>query len=116
MDCEKIIKKNSKLIIGAALIGQAFVCFVMFLAFMKKNKGLSGAFFSLGLLGGLSGAWMLYNEYKAIELEKSNYDCSCDCECDCDECNDDECLDKSDLFDEEDSSDIDCSIESEDDK
>ena len=84
--------KNSKFIAGVCFLAQSFTCFIMGLIYLKKKKSLSGTFFALGAVGGIAGAWMLYDECKKISDSKLF---------DLDECDDDEfCLDD-ELFEEE---------------
>ncbi len=78
--------KKSKFIAGICFIAQAFTCLVLALVYGKKKKSLSGTFFALGAVGGIAGAWLLYDECKKVSESKLfDLDC-CDCEdedCDC---------------------------------
>ena len=72
--------KKSKIISGICLIAQSFVCIVMaFISLKKKNKGLFATLLALGGVGGLTGAWLLYDECKNVSESKlfdlDNADC-----------------------------------------
>lgn len=93
--------RKPKMIIGITLIVQSITMFVLFLAFMNKNKKqLAGTFLTVGIIGGLTGAWILYLEYleneKQRHMEKIDncYECDGD---DCDMCDEYEGFD---MFDE----------------
>ncbi len=80
--------KESKFIAGVCLLAQSFTCLIMALVYGKKKKGLSGTFFALSAVGGLAGAWMLYDECKKLSESKLFDLDSCDCEeedCQCNE-------------------------------
>ena len=80
--------KNSKFIAGVCLLAQSFTCLILALVYGKKKKGLSGTFFALSAVGGLAGAWMLYDECKNLSESKLFDLDSCDCEdedCQCNE-------------------------------
>ena len=97
--------KKSKFIAGIAFIAQSFTCFVMFLAYIKKKKGLGSTFLALSFVGGIAGLWLLYDEYKNMSESKLFDMESCDGD-------DEDCEDyEDDLLPEDDGcDDIDMSI------
>ena len=62
--------KKSKFIAGVCFLAQSFTCLIMGLIYMKKKKSLSGTFFALGAVGGIAGAWLLYDECKQLSDSK----------------------------------------------
>lgn len=79
--------RKSNLIIGISLVIQSITMFILFLSFMNKNKKqLAGTFLTVGIIGGVVGAWMLYLEYvenaKQRHIAKMDacYECGEDCE------------------------------------
>lgn len=97
--------KNSKFIAGVCLLAQSFTCLILALVYGRKKKGLSGTFFALSAVGGLAGAWMLYDECKNLSESKLFDLDSCDCE-------DEECS-CGELFDEDAEEEINFSFEEE---
>ncbi len=73
--------KKSKIISGVCLILQSFVSLVTAFICLKKHKGLAGALFALSAVGGIAGAWLMYDECKNVS-ESKLFDLD---ECDCDD-------------------------------
>lgn len=92
--------KKSKVIAGICFIAQAFTCLVLALVYGKKKKALSGTFLALGAVGGIAGAWLLYDECKKVSDSKL-FDLEC-CDCEDEDCNE--------LFSDLDEEDINFSI------
>lgn len=97
--------KKSKVIAGICFLAQSFTCLVLALVYGKKKKALGGTFLALGAVGGLAGAWLLYDECKKVSDSKL-FDLEC-CDCEDEECGD--------LFDElEGEEDVDFNVVDED--
>ena len=58
------MNKRFRLITAICLIAQAFTSFVLSFVYANRKKELSHAFLGLGILGGLGGAFLLYQDYK----------------------------------------------------
>lgn len=97
------MSRKTKFIIAICLVAQSFTSFVLSFVYADKKKDLSKAFLGFGILGGLGGAYLLYNEYLETQNDKLAFD-GCDwCSDDCDLCEDD-------LFDEANADDINVTI------
>lgn len=94
--------KRVKFIAGIALIVQAITSFILFLSFYSKKKSASNTMLIVSCLSGLSGAWLMYDDYRENKYKYLEH---------CDGClddYDDYCCEE--LFDEGDV-DIECTIE-----
>lgn len=82
------MSKRTRFIIAICLVAQSFTSFVLSFVYADRKKDLSRAFLGLGILGGLGGAYLLYNEYMEAKNDKLAFDgaewCDDDCDC-CDE-------------------------------
>ncbi len=103
------MSRKTKFIIAICLVAQSFTSFVLSFIYADKKKDLSKAFLGFGILGGLGGAYLLYNEYLEAQNDKLAFEgcdwCSDDCDC-CDE----------DFFDEANADDINITIADEEEK
>ena len=83
--------RKSKFIVAICLVAQSFTSLVLSFVYANRKKELSKIFLGLGILGGLGGAYLLYNEYLETKNDKLAFDgdewCSEDCDC----CDDDFC-------------------------
>lgn len=96
--------KKTKSILAACLVAQSMLCFVLSLIYMKTKKGVSKTCLALGIVGGLAGGALMFDEYrKELEKRRALLD-----DLDYEE-------DYDDYFDEELAEDIDCSIQGDDD-
>lgn len=82
------MSRKTKFIIAICLVAQSFTSLVLSFVYADRKKELSRAFLGLGILGGLGGAYLLYNEYMEAKNDKLAYDgaewCSDSCDC-CDD-------------------------------
>ena len=78
--------RKTKFIVAICLLAEAFTSVVLSLIYAERKKDLSRALFSVGLLSGLGGAYLLYKEYRDAKNEKFVCDgddwCSDDCDFD----------------------------------
>lgn len=97
------MSRKTKFIVAICLVAQSFTSLVLSFIYADKKKDLSKAFLGFGILGGLGGAYLLYNEYLEAQNDKLAFE-GCDwCSDDCDCCEDD-------LFDEASADDINITI------
>ena len=100
------MSRKTRFIIAICLVAQSFTSFVLSFVYLDRKKELSKAFLGLGILGGLGGAYLLYNEYQDAKNDRLAFEgsdwCSDDCDC-CDE----------DFFSENDADDINFTISEE---
>ena len=77
--------RKTKFIIAICLVAEAFTTIVLSLIYAERRKELSRALFGVGLLSGLGGAYLLYQEYRQARDEKFVCEgddwCSDDCDC-----------------------------------
>ncbi len=79
------MNKKTKFIVAICLVAEAFTSIVLSLIFAERKKELSRALFGVGVLSGLGGAYLLYQEYRESLDEKFVCEgddwCSDDCDC-----------------------------------
>lgn len=99
------MSRKTRFIVAICLVAQSFTSLVLSFVYADRKKELSKAFLGLGLLGGLGGAYLLYNEYQDSKNDRLAFEgdewCSDECDC-CD-----------DFFDEADADDINFTISEE---
>ncbi len=101
------MSRKTKFIIAICLVAESFTTIVLSLIYAERRKELSRALFGVGLLSGLGGAYLLYNEYRQSRDEQFI--------CDGDEwCSDDHDLDDQDFFSDVNADDINFTIAEED--
>ena len=95
------MSRKTKFIAAICLLAQSFTSLVLSFVYADKKKDLSKAFLGFGILGGLGGAYLLYNEYQESKNDRLAFEgdewCSDDCDLcdhdffceDCDDCADD---------------------------
>ncbi|MBQ9544847.1 MAG: hypothetical protein IJV00_06955 [Clostridia bacterium] len=71
--------KKSKIISGMCLIAQSIVSLITGIICLKKNKGLAGFLLGLGAIGGIAGAWLMYDECRNVSNSKLFDIDECDC-------------------------------------
>ena len=78
------MKKYCKLIAAICLLAQSFTTLILSLAYADRKKEFSKMLFGFSLVGGLGGAYLLYNEYQDYKDRKLTADgddwCCDDCE------------------------------------
>jgi len=102
------MSRKSRFIVAVCLVAQSFTSLILALVYADRKKELSKLFLGFGVLGGLGGAYLLYNEYQESKNEKLACDGSEWC---CDDC-DSEYSDE-DFFDEGSADDINFTISEE---
>ncbi len=77
--------RKSKLIIAICLVAEAFTSLILSFVYSGNKKGLSKTFLGIGILSGLGGAYLLYNEYQEAKNDQLAFEsddwCSDDCDC-----------------------------------
>ncbi|MBR2634034.1 MAG: hypothetical protein IKD31_00455 [Clostridia bacterium] len=100
------MSRKTRFIVAICLVAQSFTSLVLSFVYANRKKDLSKIFLGFGILGGLGGAYLLYNEYQDAKNEKLAYEgadwCSDDCDC-CEE----------NFFEDENADDINFTIEDE---
>lgn len=78
------MNRKTKFIVAICLVAEAFTTIVLSLIYAERKKELSRALFSVGLLSGIGGAYLLYKEYRESQDEQLVSDgedwCSDDCD------------------------------------
>lgn len=78
------MNRKTKFIVAICLVAEAFTTIVLSLIYAERKKELSRALFSVGLLSGIGGAYLLYKEYRESQDEQLVCDgedwCSDDCD------------------------------------
>jgi len=97
------MNRKTKFIIAICLVAESFTTLVLSLIYAERRKELSRALFGVGLLSGLGGAYLLYNEYRQSRDEQF----VCDGE---DWCSDDPDLGDQDFFSDATADDINFTI------
>ncbi len=100
------MNRKTKFIIAICLVAQSFTSLVLSFVYANRKKELSKAFLGMGILGGLGGAYLLYNEYMESKNDSLAFADGEWCDDDCDCCDDDDM----DFFDEGDADDINFTI------
>lgn len=79
------MSRKSKFIIAICLVAEAFTSLVLSFVYADRKKELSKVFLGVGILSGLGGAYLLYNEYQEAKNDELAYEsddwCSDDCDC-----------------------------------
>ena len=83
------MSRKTRFIVAICLVAQSFTSLVLSFVYSDRKKELSKAFLGLGILGGLGGAYLLYNEYQDSKNDRLAFDSSDWCSDDCDCCDDD---------------------------
>ena len=78
------MSRKTKLIVAISLVAEAFTSLVLSFVYMNRKKDLSKIFLGLGILGGIGGAYLLYDDYLQTKADKLA--CEGDDWCDCDDC------------------------------
>ncbi|MBQ9794743.1 MAG: hypothetical protein IKK06_05270 [Clostridia bacterium] len=72
--------KKAKFIAGLCLIGQSILFFILFLVYWNKSKSLSRTLAVFSAVGGVAGAYLVFNELRnqkisrAMEEDFEDYD------------------------------------------
>lgn len=78
------MSRKTKFIVAICLVAQSFTSLVLSFVYADRKRELSKAFLGLGILGGLGGAYLLYNEYQESKNDRLAFeDDWCDDDCDC---------------------------------
>ncbi len=101
------MNRKTKFIVAICLVAEAFTTIVLSLIYAERKKELSRALFSVGLLSGIGGAYLLYKEYRESMDEQLVCDGEDWCSDDCDLCD-------HDFFSETNADDINFTIADED--
>lgn len=79
------MSRKTKLIIAICLVAESFTSLILSFVYADRKKELSKAFLGIGLLSGLGGAYLLYNEYQETKNDRLVFDgadwCTDDCDC-----------------------------------
>ena len=97
------MSRKSKFVLAVCLLAQSFTSLILSFVYANRKKELSKAFLGIGLLGGLGGAYLLYNEYLESRADRLAFD-------DDDWCDDDDDCCEDDFFDEGSADDINFTI------
>jgi len=100
------MSRKTRFIVAICLVAQSFTSLVLSFVYSDRKKELSKAFLGLGILGGLGGAYLLYNEYQDTKNDRLAFDSADWYSDDCDCCEDD-------FFGESNADDINFTIEDE---
>ncbi len=68
------MNKKFRLISAICLLAQAFTSLVLSFVYANKKKELSHAFLGLGILGGIGGAFLLYQDFKESKEKELAFD------------------------------------------
>lgn len=98
--------RKTKFVIAICLVAQSFTSLVLSFVYANRKKELSKAFLGMGIIGGLGGAYLLYNEYMESKNDSLAFSDGDWCDGDCDCCDDDDM----EFFDEGDADDINFTI------
>jgi len=79
------MSRKTRFIVAICLVAQSFTSLVLSFVYADRKKELSKAFLGFGILGGLGGAYLLYNEYQESKNDRLAFDGAdwCSDECDC---------------------------------
>ena len=83
------MSRKTRFIVAICLVAQSFTSLVLSFVYADRKKDLSRAFLGLGILGGLGGAYLLYNEYQDSKNDRLAFESDDWCSDDCDCCDDD---------------------------
>ena len=83
------MSRKTRFIVAICLVAQSFTSLVLSFVYADRKKDLSRAFLGLGILGGLGGAYLLYNEYQDSKNDRLAFESDDWCSDDCDYCEDD---------------------------
>jgi hypothetical protein len=80
-----IMSRKTKFIVAICLVAEAFTSLVLSFVYSDRKKELSKLFLGVGILSGLGGAYLLYNEYQEAKNDRLAFDGAdwCSDECDC---------------------------------
>lgn len=100
------MSRKTRFIAAICLLAQSFTSLVLSFVYADKKKDLSKMFLGFGIVGGLGGAYLLYNEYQDAKNDRLAFEGEEWCTDDCDCCEDD-------FFDEASADDINFTISDE---
>ncbi len=83
------MSRKMKFIAAICLLAQSFTSLVLSFVYADRKRELSKAFLGFGILGGLGGAYLLYNEYQESKNDRLAFESDDWCDDDCDCCEDD---------------------------